>query len=92
MICPACHFKNPADFAFCGKCGAPLLGLELASTTIADVDLSHLRPYLSPVQNEALPPAAAWQANDVTTTLEHLIRLLDVVITYLPRYLVRTEL
>ncbi len=24
MSCPGCGFANPADMAFCGKCGAPL--------------------------------------------------------------------
>jgi class 3 adenylate cyclase/predicted ATPase len=92
MICPACHFTNPADFAFCGKCGAPLIGLEPTSTSITDADLTHLRPYLPPAQYDALPPAPAWRANNITATLNHLSRLLDVVITYLPRHLVRTEL
>ncbi|CAG0931296.1 adenylate cyclase 10 [Thermoflexales bacterium] len=92
MICPACHFDNPPDFTFCGKCGAQMLGPESTAKSITIADLSHLRLYLSPLQNEALPPAPAWQAHHVTATLDHLTQLLDVVITYLPRQLVRTEL
>ncbi len=92
MLCPACHFNNPAGFAFCGKCGAPLVELEPTSTTITDVDLVHLHPYLPPSQFEALPPASAWQASDIAATLDQVTRLLDAVITYLPRHLVQTEL
>jgi class 3 adenylate cyclase/tetratricopeptide (TPR) repeat protein len=92
MICPACHFNNPAGFAYCGKCGAPLLSLASASTVLTDVDLIQLRPYLSPVPNEARPAPSTWSAAHVVATSDHLMRLLDAVITYLPRHLVQTEL
>src|SRR5512143_1704668 len=92
MICPICHFNNPIEFAFCGKCGAPLAELETVSKSITDANLTHLRLYLPPPQSEALPPASAWQASDVSATLDQLTQLLDAVITYLPRHLVQTEL
>jgi hypothetical protein len=28
MECPKCHFENPDDSSFCGKCSAPLPSLE----------------------------------------------------------------
>jgi hypothetical protein len=35
MKCPKCHFENPEDTLYCGKCGARLLGSgkEFASPT-----------------------------------------------------------
>jgi len=61
-------------------------------TFLSEPELSRLRPYFSPLQNETLPPAPLWRESHITSTLDHLTTLLDVVITYLPRYLVRTEL
>lgn len=54
-----------------------------ALTPITDADFTRLRAYLSPAQIEALP------ALDISA---HLTQLLDVVMTYLPRQLVATEL
>ncbi len=28
MECPACHFKNPEDISYCGKCGKQLAELK----------------------------------------------------------------
>ena len=61
MICPACHFNNPADGVRCGKCGAPLLDVASA-TVLTKVDLIQLRPYLSQAQNDALLSPASWSA------------------------------
>jgi len=33
MECPKCHFENPEDSSFCGKCAAPLPSLEEISAT-----------------------------------------------------------
>ncbi|MEE8392646.1 MAG: adenylate/guanylate cyclase domain-containing protein, partial [Anaerolineae bacterium] len=51
-----------------------------------------LKSYLPPHHPDDLPPAPFWDPDDLARTQEHLDRLLDVVITYLPRHLVQTEL
>ncbi len=33
MECTKCHFENPDDSSFCGKCATPLLSLEEISAT-----------------------------------------------------------
>ncbi len=33
MECPKCHFENPDESSFCGKCATPLLSLEEISAT-----------------------------------------------------------
>ena len=33
MECPKCHFENPDDSSFCGKCATPLLSLEEISAS-----------------------------------------------------------
>ncbi len=33
MECPKCHFENPEDSSFCGKCATPLPSLEEISAT-----------------------------------------------------------
>ena len=91
--CPACGFDNPLGFTFCGKCGARLApAAEPPPSLVSEADLLRLRPYLSPSQLDDLPPAPLWGESQLVSTLDHLSKLLDVVITYLPRYLVQTEL
>jgi len=92
MKCPGCGFDNPDGFAFCGKCGTRLAPAEPPPALVSEADLSRLRPYLSPGKLEDLPPAPLWRESHLASTLDHLTKLLNVVITYLPRYLVHTEL
>ena len=92
MLCPACHAQNPPGAVFCNQCGTRLSSVERLPSLIATADLARLRAYLQPGQFDALPPAAAWRESDVATTAGQLDRLLDTVITYLPRHLVQTEL
>ena len=92
VSCPACGFDNPPGFAFCGKCSAQLAPAAPPPSLVSDADLAHLCPYLSSSQFEALPPAPLWRERELVSTLDHLTKLLDIVITYLPRYLVNTEL
>jgi serine/threonine protein kinase len=44
MICPKCHFDNPADTSYCGKCGAHLFPSE-------KVPLSRTETILAPKQD-----------------------------------------
>ncbi len=90
MKCPTCGFDNPIGFTFCGNCGSKL-GAAEAHAPIAETDLDRLRPYLTPAQIDALPPASIWRDSDTATTLDQLRKLLDAVVTYLPRHLVRVE-
>ncbi len=69
-----------------------MIKLPGSSPPITNADFARLRAYLSPAQIDALPPAADWQPGDAQTVSDHLAHLLDVVITYLPRHLVTTEL
>ena len=92
MKCPSCGFDNPSGFSFCGHCGARLASAESLPSLVSEADLDRLRPYLSYSQLDDLPPAPLWHEEHVISTLDHLTNLLDVVITYLPRYLVQTEL
>jgi len=91
MKCPSCGFENPDHFAFCGKCGVRLAPQE-SEALITEADLERLRRYLPPLQRDNLPPSHLWQDQDLARAHEHLTRLLDVVITYLPRQLVQVEL
>ncbi|HEY4721456.1 MAG TPA: zinc ribbon domain-containing protein, partial [Anaerolineae bacterium] len=77
MICPTCHFNNPDGFAFCGKCGAKLVASEPQPSLITDADLTRLRPYLTPTQLDALPPASLWRESDPAAANEQLIKLLE---------------
>jgi class 3 adenylate cyclase/predicted ATPase len=92
MKCLSCGFENPDGFAFCGKCGSQLTLSETLSMLITEKDLARLKPYLPQHRWDALPPPHLWQKKDQEHTREHLNRLLDVVITYLPRHLVQIEL
>ncbi len=55
---------------------------------LCDADLARLRPYLPPRRLDSLPPAPRWTPEHLAAVQEHLTRLLDVVVTYLPRHLV----
>src|SRR5512136_3108825 len=92
LPCPVCGSDNPPGLSFCGKCGTQLAPAELPSSLLGEADLARLGPYLSPSQLDDLPPALLWRESHLASTLGHLSRLLDVVITYLPYYLVQTEL
>ena len=91
MKCPACGFENPAGFTFCGTCGTRLTPSKVPGAP-AEADLIRLRSYLPPRQFNDLPPAPLWQEEDTVRTCHYLHNLLDAVITYLPCYLVQTEL
>ena len=92
LPCPVCGFDSPPGLSFCGKCGTQLAPAELPSSLLGEADLARLGPYLSPSQLDDLPPAPLWRESHLASTLGRLSRLLDVVITYLPYYLVQTEL
>ncbi|MCK4403563.1 MAG: zinc ribbon domain-containing protein, partial [candidate division Zixibacteria bacterium] len=36
MKCPKCHFENPDDTRFCGKCGTQLPSLEEISVSTTE--------------------------------------------------------
>lgn len=91
MKCPACGFENPAGFTFCGKCGTRLT-LPQVPGALTEADLIRLRSYLPSRQFDDLPPAPLWQKEDAVRICHYLDNLLDAVITYLPCYLVQTEL
>ncbi|MDY7077850.1 MAG: tetratricopeptide repeat protein [Chloroflexota bacterium] len=99
--CPNCGAESPPGFAFCGQCGTRLAsplppegGVEgdTPSTLITEADLSRLKPYLPSHQFDDLPLASLWKQEDLARVHDQLSNLLDVVITYLPRHLVQTEL
>jgi class 3 adenylate cyclase/tetratricopeptide (TPR) repeat protein len=92
MKCTDCGFDNPDGFAFCGKCGTRLAPGGPSQALVNDADLAQLRRYFSSSQLDALPPAPLWRESDVVSTLDYMTRLLGIVSTYLPRYLVQTEL
>ena len=99
LACPNCGTELPPGFAFCGKCGTrleleapPLTRSGQAPTLISEVDLARLQAYLTPHEFSDLPPAPLWEKTHVAQNLAHLNALLDTVITYLPRHLVRAEL
>lgn len=89
--CPQCGAESVPGFAFCGRCGARLAPAEPAPSLINDADLAQLRSYALPVELEELP-APLWEERHVLAALDHLSKLLDVVATHLPRYLVSAEL
>ncbi len=91
LMCPQCGAEIPPGFAFCGRCGTRLTSPASAGL-ITDEELARSKPYLPPGFLDNLPPAALWQPANVTRVQEMLSRLLDNVITYLPRYLVQAEL
>jgi class 3 adenylate cyclase/predicted ATPase len=83
MTCSNCQFDNPAGFAFCGKCGAPL---NHRSDQFSQTDLDHLRAYLPASLIEALlldplSPAPVLLAQ----CTRHLAQLLETTTAYLPR-------
>jgi serine/threonine-protein kinase len=43
MKCPKCHFKNPDDTLYCGKCGTPLPSSE-------QISVSHTETLQTPVK------------------------------------------
>ncbi len=90
-MCPQCGAEVPPGFAFCGRCGTRLAPPAPAAL-ITEEELARIEPYLPPGTLDNLPPAALWQPADVTRVQEILTRLLDNVVTYLPRYLVQIEL
>ncbi|MBN2392716.1 MAG: tetratricopeptide repeat protein [Anaerolineae bacterium] len=91
VVCPQCGAEIPPGFAFCGRCGTRLTPPEPAGA-ITESELARIEPYLLPDIFNALPPAALWQSADVAHIQERLAHLLESVVTYLPRYLVQTEL
>ena len=92
LTCPNCGAESPPGLAFCGQCGTRLVPAEATGALITEVDLARLVPYLPPAQLEELPPAPLWREDDLARAQDHLSELLDVVVTYLPRHLVGTEL
>jgi hypothetical protein len=92
ITCPNCGAESPPGFAFCGRCGTRLAPATAPGALIAGADLARLKPYLPPRQLDDLPPAPLWREDDLVRAHDHLARLLDVVITYLPRQLVQAEL
>ena len=48
MVCPQCNFANPAQFAFCGKCGSDLNSpvAHAKTETSFDDKLSKIQKYL----------------------------------------------
>jgi class 3 adenylate cyclase/tetratricopeptide (TPR) repeat protein len=92
MRCPSCGFENPAGFAFCGQCGTRLTLGQAPGTRVTAADLAGLKPFLPPSRLDEMPPALLWEAQDITRAQDYLNQLLEVVITYLPRHLVHTEL
>jgi hypothetical protein len=44
---------------------------------LSEAELVRLRPYLSSLQSEALPPAPLWRESDLASTLDHLTALLE---------------
>ncbi len=90
MTCPNCHAENPIGAVFCNQCGTRLSSIE-ARPQINDADIDRLKPYLAPAQIDQLPPASIWRDGDTTNTIDQLRKVLDAVITYLPRHLVRIE-
>ncbi|MFN2285753.1 MAG: zinc-ribbon domain-containing protein, partial [Anaerolineae bacterium] len=91
VLCPQCGAEIPPGFAFCGRCGMRLPPPEPAGA-ITEEELARIEPFLPPNVFNTLPPAALWQPADVVHTQERLTHLLESVVTYLPRYLVQTEL
>jgi len=75
-----------------GTQGTRLAPATAPGALITGADLARLKPYLPPRQLDDLPPAPLWRKDDLVRTHDHLARLLDVVITYLPRQLVQAEL
>ena len=92
LTCPNCGAESPPGFAFCGRCGTRLAPATAPDALITAADLARLKLYLPPRQLDDLPPAPLWRKDDLARTHDHLARLLDIVITYLPRQLVQAEL
>ena len=94
-LCPRCKFENPAGFAFCGHCGAPLtqtqlpIGKPSQPSGLTGANFDHLRAYLPPQLVEALrfdpisPPLKLLEE-----CLDHLTDLLAIIVTHLPVYLI----
>lgn len=84
MLCSNCQFDNPTGFAFCGKCGTPLLN---RAEQFSPADLDHLRAYLPATLIEALYFDPASPAPGlIEQSTRHLARLLQTTRAYLPRY------
>ena len=89
MKCGRCGFENPEGFAFCGKCGQPLI----APVHLTTADLEHLRTYLPLSLVEALqfdlvsPPLRLLEQ-----CTAHLGGLLETIRAHLPAFLVERVL
>ncbi|MCP4539994.1 MAG: tetratricopeptide repeat protein [Chloroflexi bacterium] len=92
LQCVNCGADSPSGFAYCGRCGTRLSPAEASTALISETNLERLRSYLPLYHLDDLPPAPFWEQDDLLRTQGHLDRLLDTVITYLPRHLVQTEL
>jgi class 3 adenylate cyclase/tetratricopeptide (TPR) repeat protein/ABC-type cobalamin transport system ATPase subunit len=92
LVCPNCGTESPPGFAFCGHCGTRLSSAGIPGALVTKADLGRLRRYLPPSQLDDLPPVSLWQKQDLIRVQGHLSQVLDVIITYLPRHLVQTEL
>jgi class 3 adenylate cyclase/tetratricopeptide (TPR) repeat protein len=90
--CASCGAESLPGFAFCGRCGARLAPAEISTPLISETNMARLRSYLPVHHLDDLPPVPFWEQDDLARTQGHLNRLLDVVITYLPRHLVQTKL
>ena len=44
MKCPKCHFDNPPDTVYCGKCATPLPSAE-------DISVSHTKTLETPIKD-----------------------------------------
>jgi class 3 adenylate cyclase/tetratricopeptide (TPR) repeat protein len=91
MNCPNCHADNPASAVFCNQCGTRLSAAVVRVPPLSEADIDRFKPYLTPAQIDALSPASIWRESDTNSTLDHLRKVLDAVITYLPRHLIRLE-
>lgn len=47
MKCPKCHFENPPDTVYCGKCASPLKPSE-------EVSISHTKTLKTPIRRLAV--------------------------------------
>ena len=92
LVCSNCGTESSPGYTFCGRCGTQLAPDKASTGLVSQADLARLRSYLPPHYLDDLPPAPLWEQADLARTQNHLDRLLDIVITYLPRHLVQTEL
>ncbi len=59
MTCPKCHFKNPDDTLYCGKCGTQLPSSE-------QISVSHTETLQTPIKELTIGSTSAGRYQIIT--------------------------